>query len=454
MKRFLLFLVMIALLLPSLAVADVLTDGWEDASLEELQDALARIEAKITELEADGGNSTDDSELVVIDVKESSFLDDLAAGLVARWSDDRDTSTMSDRQLVDYYSALVMYELDKVGPYATIEFSDPVLGEYAHTYISALQDQLIAISEYYGNDDVLYNEYWSSGYRKRGQMIYWINRKYGLNIPNKLSSILKEMIEVGKYCDMEWSIQETITSQLQLIDCSFTKNKSNRLELGAFTITNNSGYPINSLTIKMDFLDANDNVIDLSYLISSSDVAAKGSIQTRKQTIYEDSFAKIRFSVSAYINSGYYYDQTSFVVTPQIQYAWSNATIKRNGEIASGQAILEIQDISSTWDFNKSWSQTLYVPQIKFSIKNTGTNAAERVVVHCVFTNTATQEVWDEETVYVIGSSDSPLSPGFSKKVFVYSSVGYKTAPYTVPNLTVDIYVNDVLLTKVESIGK
>ena len=454
MRKFLLFLVVVTLLLPSFAIADVLSDSWGDASLEELRDAVALIESKIAELEDTSLDSTADSDLVVVDVQESSFLDDLAAGLVARWSDDRDTSTMSDKQLVGYYSGLVMYELDKVGPYASIEFNDPVLGEYAHTYISALQDQLIAITEYYGKDDAAYDEYWSSGYRKRGQMIYWINRKYGLNIPNKLNSILKEMIEVGKYCDMEWSIQETITSQLQEIDCIFTKDKNNRLELGAFTITNNSSYPISSLTIKMDFLDTNDAIIDSSYLISSSDVAVKASVQTRKQTINEDSFAKIRFSVSMYINSGYIFDQTTFVVTPQIQYSWSNSTIKRNGEIASGQAILEIQDVISLWDFNKSWSQTLYVPQIKLSIKNIGTSTAERVVVHCVFTNTATQEVWDEETAYAIGSSDSPLSPGFSKKVFVYSSVGYKTKPYTVPDLSVDIYVNDVLLTTLENISK
>lgn len=453
MRRFVLFLIVVALLLPSYTVADVLADGWEDSSLEELQEALILIENKIKELETTSPFLSDDNDLVVANVQESSFLDDLAAGLVARWSNDRDISTMSDKQLVDYYSSLVMYELDKVGPYASIEFSDSVLGDYAHTYISALQDQLIAITEYYGKDDVAYEQYWNSGYRKRGQMIYWINRKYGLNIPNNLSSILKEMIEVGKYCDMEWSIQETITSQLQAIDCSFIKNKSNNLELGAFTLTNDSSYPISSLSLQMDFLDDNDNLIYSSYLISSSDVAAKASIQTRKQTIYEDSFSKIRFSVSAYINSGYYYDQTAFVVFPQIQYAWSNATIKRNGEIASGQSILEIQDITSLWDYNKSWSQTLYVPQLKFSIKNIGTSATDRVVVHCVFTNTATKEVWDEETVYVIGSSDAPLSPGFSKKVFVYSSVGYKTKPHTVPNLSVDIYVNDVLLMTIDNIS-
>lgn len=48
--------------------------------------------------------------------------------------------------------------------------------------------------------------------------------------------------------------------------------------------------------------------------------------------------------------------------------------------------------------------------------------------------------------LYVVGSSDSPLKPGYSKKAFVYSSVGYKTKLATTPELTVDIYINGQLI--------
>ena len=98
MRRFVLFLIVVALLLPSYTVADVLADGWEDSSLEELQEALILIENKIKELETTSPFLSDDNDLVVANVQESSFLDDLAAGLVARWSNDRDISTMSDKQ--------------------------------------------------------------------------------------------------------------------------------------------------------------------------------------------------------------------------------------------------------------------------------------------------------------------------------------------------------------------
>lgn len=391
------------------------------------------------------------NEFVLSEDVQSAFISDLSSALTTRWSiSDQDTSTMTDKQTIDYYSGLVMAELDYIGKYSSYEFNDPVLNEYAHTYISALHDQLVAISEYYGKDDVLYYEYWSNGYRKRGQMIYWINRKYGLTIPEELNDILKEMVEVGKYWDMSWSIQETISSQLQKVDCSFTKGYNNSVKISPFEIRNNSNYYIDLVNISVEFLNENGSLIDSYYLFSGNNIAPNANMQTQKYTIQIESFSQVRFSVTTHINSGYYNDQCSFEVNPQIQYAWDSKSIMRDGDLAAGQEIIELQDILFTWDYNKSWSQTLYVPQLKFSAKNVGTKAADKIVVHCVFKNTETKEIWDEETEYVIGSSDSPLDPGYSKKAFVYSSVGYETPPSTIPHLDVDIYVNDVLLETIQ----
>ena len=71
------------------------------------------------------------------------------------------------------------------------------------------------------------------------------------------------------------------------------------------------------------------------------------------------------------------------------------------------------------------------------------------MTVHVVFSDAGKNEVWDEETVYVIGSNDGALKPGFSKKTFVYSSVGYENKPQSVPEITVDIYVNGNLIQSV-----
>lgn len=399
--------------------------------------------------------SEDTSEVSVApDDVESAFLNDLRAALIARWSESgQDESTMTDKQKIDYYSGLVMAELDFLEKYSSCEFNDSVLNEYAQTYISALHDQLVAITEYYGQNDILYDEYWSNGYNKRTQMIYWINRKYGLDIPTEYSDTLKKFVEKGKCIDMSWSIHEDISSQLLNVDCSFSKGKgySNSLETGPLTLTNKSNYQISSITIKLDFLDENDNLTKSSTLFSGSSIAPNATMQISKQTIYDlTPFSQIRFSVNTRVKNSSYSDDHSFEVSPQIQYTWDNKAIMRNGELASGQAIFEIQDTSFTWDYEKSWSKTLYVPQLKFNIKNVGTGIADRITVHCVFTKLDTKEIWDEETVYVIGSSDSPLSPGYSKKAFVYSSVGYDTRPSSIPKLSVDIYINDVLMETIQ----
>ena len=159
----------------------------------------------------------------------------------------------------------------------------------------------------------------------------------------------------------------------------------------------------------------------------------------------DDIFTHISFTYSFNVNTGTYYDTIEGEVVPDIQYAW-DGTIKKNGELAEGQPVLEIENLVSNWEMNTSWNKSLYVPTLKFDVRNNGTGEADRVTVRCVFTNVGTKEIWDEETTYVVGSSDSPLKPGYSKKAFVYSSVGYKTMLATTPELTVDVYINDQLV--------
>ena len=99
---------------------------------------------------------------------------------------------------------------------------------------------------------------------------------------------------------------------------------------------------------------------------------------------------------------------------------------------------------SSGWETKYS----LYVPYLKFSVKNTGTANADRIVVKTVFIDKETKEIWDTDTNYVIGSSDAPLKPGYSKKVFSYAGVGFKSKPSAsqLPKLDVEVYINDVLV--------
>ena len=397
-------------------------------------------------------DSVESDDALIGPVASEKFLADFAAGWEARSArlilDSARTSLMSDRQYIAYMSECISAEYDYINKYRDAEFEDQALAGYFQDYIGALDEQLIAISEYYGDDDALYNQYWYSGYYKRCQAIYWINRKWGMSVTQENQEALSDMVSLGKYWDMKVSIENDLISQLTNLDYSLVDASKSSVHFSPITITNNSAYQIEYLSISALLLDETGNQINSTYLLSENGIAAGKSI-TKDRSYISTKFEGIAFSCTYSITNGVYYDQFSFVVTPQVQYGW-NGVITKNGDIADGQPVYILEDVRTSWEMNSSWSKKLYVPVVKFSVKNTGTLSGDRVKVHVIFTNIDTKEVWDEETVYVIGSSDSPLQPGYSKKGFAYSSVGYKTETVLIPNLTAEIYVNDILMETVE----
>ena len=380
------------------------------------------------------------------ELSDESFLQDLAAGLSARWIlAGTDSSLMSDKQLKEHFSQLVNSELVYVAKYSEYQFEDEKLGEYAHNYINALQSQFIAITEYFGVDENAYNEYWSSGYATRARYIYLINKGYGLTMESKYNEDLKGMVELGAFYNIQMPIEAALRAELTTLELDMTKEGSSKyVYVQPLNINNTSPNDISGLTVKINFINDKDVIVDTGYLLSYENVSAGKAVSTQKVST-DDNFSRISFTYSYSVNTGSYADNFEGTVEPDIQFSY-DGKIKKNGELASGQPELSIENIIKGWEMNSSWSKTLYVPTLKFDVRNTGTGDAERVTVRCVFTNDGTKEVWDEETAYVIGSSDSPLKAGYSKKAFIYSSVGYKTKITSTPKLTVDIYINDQLI--------
>lgn len=397
-------------------------------------------------------DTVDSDEAVTGPVVSENFVADFTAGWEARSQrvalDSARSSLMSDKQYIDYMSECISAEYDYINKYRDAEFKDQALAGYFQDYISALDEQFIAITEYYGNDDILFDQYWTSGYYKRCQTIYWINRKWGINVSAENQAALSDMVTIGKYWDMKVSIENDLIAQLTNLDYSLVDASKSSVYFSPITITNNSAYQIEYLSISALLLDENGNQIGSTYLLSDNGISAGESV-TKDRSRISTKFERIAFSCDYSITNGVYYDQFSFVVTPQIQYGW-NDVITKNGDIAEGQPVYVLEGVSTSWEMNSSWSKKLYVPVVKFSVKNTGTVSGDRVTVHVIFTNADTKEVWDEETVYVVGSSDAPLQPGYSKKGFAYSSVGYKTETVLIPSLTAEIYVNDILMETIE----
>ncbi len=392
--------------------------------------------------------TVDSDEALTSPVSSDRFVADLTAGWEARSArlaqDSNRVSLMSDKQYVAYMSECISAEYDFINKYRDAEFEESVLAGYFQDYISALDEQFIAITEYYGKDDVQFNEYFSSGYYKRCQALYWINRKWGMTVKTENQETLTELITIGKYWDMKVSIENDLKAQLTNLDYSLVDASKSSVYFSPIKITNNSSYQIEYLSIQAKLFDGNGNQVDTSYLISDNSIPA-GKTVSKDRTYISTKFETVSFTCTYGITNGVYYDQFDFEVSPQVQYGW-DGVIKKNGNIADGQPVYSLEGVSTSWEMNSSWSKKLYVPVIRFSIKNIGTVSGDHVTVHVIFANTDTKEVWDEETVYVIGSSDAPLQPGYSKKGFAYSSVGYKTETTFVPNLTAEIYVNDILM--------
>lgn len=262
---------------------------------------------------------------------------------------------------------------------------------------------------------------------------------------SKYNEDLKGMVELGAFYNIQMPIEAALRAELTTLELDMTKEGSSKyVYVQPLNINNTSPNDISGLTVKINFINDKDVIVDTGYLLSYENVSAGKAVSTQKVST-DDNFSRISFTYSYSVNTGSYADNFEGTVEPDIQFSY-DGKIKKNGELASGQPELSIENIIKGWEMNSSWSKTLYVPTLKFDVRNTGTGDAERVTVRCVFTNDGTKEVWDEETAYVIGSSDSPLKAGYSKKAFIYSSVGYKTKITSTPKLTVDIYINDQLI--------
>lgn len=393
-------------------------------------------------IEAD--NDVDTMSEGEIELSDEAFLKDFSSGLVARWEvPDQDVNIMSDKQVIEYYSMLVNSELSYVSKYSDYSFVDEKLGNYAYAYINGLNTQLVAVTEYKGKDESQYSQYWSEGYNIRARYIYLINKEYGLDIPSTYSSVLSEIVGKGIVYNYKVIMEAAVTKECRNTELEFDTSLQSYLGIKPFNFMNTSPYEIENLTIKVNFIDDKDVVIASGYLISYESVGAGENISTNKVSASEH-FARISYSYSFSIQTSSYYETCEGTVVPDIQYSW-DGTVKRDGELTSGQAMLEIKNVTAGWEMNTSWSKTLYVPAVSFDVMNNGTGDAESVVVKVVFTNQETKQIWDEQTTYLVSSSGTPLRAGYSKKAFVYSSVGYKSE-VTPPELTADIYVNDQLV--------
>lgn len=234
--------------------------------------------------------------------------------------------------------------------------------------------------------------------------------------------------------------------------------------------------PADKATIKVVFYNISEKTLwsdETSYLISSSDTPLKngyGKVAFVRASVgYKSKIPESmmpQITAEIYVNNELYgevkinntYDETPIsVVLEKTTQASSDSSVSQEGSDGKDYGI---QYLSNCWTANKELNgQTLYVPYLKINVTNQMKKAADRIVIHVVFTNETDKTVWSDEQDYLVSYGDTALKPGFNKTAFILSSVGYKSKPTAsmLPSITTEIYINDELydtITIEKTLGK
>ena len=383
------------------------------------------------------------------------FLLDLAKALNARWSvSNTDTSTMSDKKVREFYQQLVESETQYLDKYMSLGFSDPQLANYAYAYIGALQSQMTGAA-YYGVDNEKYNENWiDHGRYVRSRLIYLINKKYGIETDSSHDKSLKELVTEGYNLDFVFAVSESLTEQLSSKEISFTKyrdgdkSKGQWVELAPFTIKNTSGYNTENIDVDAVFLDERGHVVDRAdqiFLIQTTRDGEDYKWRVSDGYMVSEPFASFYFEVKI---EDLNWDRHFININPLNQTAWDGKEIVVNGYKASSsqETSVALEETSAYWTVQNGY----FVPCIEFILRNDGKADIKEAAIECVFIEKENNKEWSRDRYFAISSSDTPLHSGQGRNVIVYSSSGYEKKTRKVPDLVVEVYINNKPVAKID----
>lgn len=397
-------------------------------------------------------NSTDEKSVTLLkSCNAQCFLADLQTGLKERWAlAGEDTSVMSNEKTIEYYTSLVNAELNHIGMYASLALDDETLTAYAGTYISALNNQLVGIEEFFSKDTSSYYRYWQEeGYNRRAQILFLINREYGLDALAD-SAQFKSMVNTGEHINLFVMAERSLAPQLLTGSFALKDATAKRVELNRFTLENTSGCTLESVTLKLHLYDAAGKEITVAQLYHGSRILPGAKMKTYDVRL-STPFASYSIECAVDVQSAAYKDSFSFTVVPLTQFGWDGA-IQNAPKVAQGEPLYALENVNARWTMHTAWGAASYVPSLQFDVRNTGTEKSGEVVIRCEFVNEANQTLWSEETSYVTGQSDAFLNPGDAKRAFLYSSVGYGEAlnPVALADVSANVYINDVLVSSIK----
>lgn len=123
---------------------------------------------------------------------QADFLNDLKAGLEARWKiDDEsgDPASMSSDEAAGFYINLATAEYDALEKYKDKSFDNKKFSIMAAAYIDAIETQKKA-AVYYKDSNAIYDQLWSAGYNVRSLLLPDFVDYYGLDFED--DTVLQE----------------------------------------------------------------------------------------------------------------------------------------------------------------------------------------------------------------------------------------------------------------------
>lgn len=193
---------------------------------------------------------------------EGQFLTAFAKGLMQRWElnypDPTDAATF-----VKYYTDYVNAELNEIGKFRDVTFSDNTFNQKVHDYIDALDKQLKSL-DYYATDTARSQADWSSAYKQRSLIIKYFLNNYPVKIDDKYADIKNEFIVDANSVEAENKLKDEINNMInagpfELVEDSYGYKTYKR------NITNTTEYTFEYFGLNVQCLDDSKNIIDQEY---------------------------------------------------------------------------------------------------------------------------------------------------------------------------------------------
>lgn len=207
------------------------------------------------------------SSFAFADDTQDAYLADLALSVTERFNDNVSNPDTASGRLT-----MVENELAHLAKYKDMEFSNKKFGELANMYIEGCEIQKQAL-KYYDSYYDGYAQVWSAGYYLRAHAIVALYDYYGVDVSNEVIANFRPASSSSAPAQSTQS-----SSPLISIEAGEYEGISYGHAHFSFVAKNISNKAINTVTLFIDLIDKDGNIISNTYPQKSSRIAPGQSI--------------------------------------------------------------------------------------------------------------------------------------------------------------------------------